>query len=67
MDQTTRYILEQVSTRAKELYPNDPAAQLHYQVGFLAAQLSLTWSRDTINIREFRSRIGPAANVTKRG
>lgn len=67
MDQTTIYILEQVSTRAKALFPNDPAAQLNYQVGFLAAQLSLTWSRDTINIREFKSRIGPAANVAKRG
>jgi hypothetical protein len=67
MDQTTRYILEQTSSRAKELFPNDPSAQLHYQVGFLAAQLSLTWQRDSINIREFKSRIGPAANVAKRG
>ena len=67
MNQETSYILRAVSDRAKELYPNDAGAQLHYQVGFLAAQLSITWSRDSINIREFRSRIDPAAKVAKRG
>ena len=61
------YILEQVSTRAKALYPGDPAAQLHYTIGFLAAQLAANVEEDSRALSRFKSRIGPAAKNTKRG
>jgi len=61
------YILEQTSSAAKAKYPGDPQQQLHYQLGFLAAQLAANVNSDSRTLTKFQSAIGPAAKSTKRG
>ena len=64
MNLYTHHILESVSTIAKRKYPNDPQAQLHYQVGFLASLFAASVRDDSRNwdryIASIRAASGPA-------
>ena len=66
-DRLVTYILTEVSDVAKQQYPNSVTEQLHWQLGFVTAQLAAAMRDDSHRITQFKSCIGPAAKKAKRG
>jgi hypothetical protein len=66
-DRLVTYILTEVSDIAKRQYPNSVTEQLHWQLGFVTAQLAAAMRDDTARINKFKQCIGPAAKKAKRG
>jgi hypothetical protein len=53
-EQQHRVILSQLQIIAESRYPNEPALQAQFKIGFLTAQLARAWQEDSRNYSYFK-------------
>jgi hypothetical protein len=68
-EQQHTVILSQLDIIAESRYPNEPALQAQFKIGFLTAQLARTWSADSQHYAQFKmtvNQLGFTQTTTKR-
>ena len=54
LEQQHTVILTQLAIIAESRYPNEPALQAQFKIGFLTAQLARAWQADSHNYHYFK-------------